>query len=103
MTASLKAVIVAGAVLVYFGGYGLWEASTHAGPGVVTYGGDRYDGRSGEDEHSELVPERIYKKHSYVQGVMLLIFGATMIVGSIKSHKERERLAAGLPPSPYFY
>jgi hypothetical protein len=49
MTASLKAIIVAGAVLMYFGGYGLWEASTHTGPGVVSYGGDRYDGRSGED------------------------------------------------------
>jgi hypothetical protein len=90
----MVALMLAAAVLFYFGGHFAWDGITHHGSGVWQFGGDEpgTDGQIGTDEFSEVIPETQYKRECYAAAVMFFVFGGGILWEVIKKWKERNEL-----------
>jgi len=101
-----KGVVLAMALgtLFLYGAADFWhEAHTHIGPGVVTYGGDKNDGRSGDDEVTVVASQREYRKNCKRNALIGLICGAGLLLPSVRYWRDLDRMEAGKPPLGHYY
>src|SRR5260370_30328675 len=90
----MVALIALAVVLLCGGGDLLWLGKTHIGLGRTLSGGfgDESRGDIGTDFRRGLISESEYKRQSYFEGGMLLLFGVVTLCGAIGAWKKRNEL-----------
>ena len=83
---------VLAAVFLWFGVQSIWDAKTHVGPGVWTYGSVGSDYRPDTDITEEVISEKQYKRNCYVRGGFFIFVGVIISRGMIEAWKKRNKL-----------
>jgi len=82
---------IASGFLFYFGSHFLWQAITHKGSGVWTFGGDEpgTGGQLGSDEYQAVISGGEYKRQCEVNACMFFVIGGLIVAEAIRRWKDR--------------
>ena len=81
--------LLLGVLFLFLAAHFAWDGATHKGKGRWTFGGPAPYGGIGEDEHSELISEKHYKRQCYVTAGVFFVAGTLACAVALDKWKGR--------------